>query len=518
MCFFLRSSLGTGGAMVCKFNFRGSGVPAESTDLSGLGIPVAWMLTSSRMADTITFFVCWVWDVSLAVWPAVIMSDRDQAQLQALKDVYPLSQIWLCIWHVLQAMRSHFSITVFQSLWEKVKALVKTEDLAEFYTIWDEISTDPSVPPSFVQYMASSWIPASHMWSKVVWKDHPIYLEGDTNMLIEVYVYQLSQCTNKITDLISSRYHHVLKSHWLDGKRNCCIDHILYTLVVHMNQYYLNQHERQIVRFEGLDLAGSRWQDIITSAQTISRDSILQFNRTQFHVASQSHPGVLYSIDLNLMTCNCQDFLRIQFCKHIVAIHLHFPHLCFEQSDPIMPLEYSLVPDQQEGNSNSNSNSNSTSESGSTSAPEAALPEEILTLTHEIILLSQNLATKKIDQSHYPVVIEAIRSTKYSLAVADVSAEGTSALLDKEFIAPNQKSWSETAAHMGVKWPPKRKCLPKECGLMEQAIGVTSRCRHTNNDPYGAGQRSGTRAKPDALSADANRRAQGIPPPATVPT
>ena len=121
--------------MVCKFNFQGSRVLAESADLFRLGVPVAWMLTSSGMTDTIAFFVRWVWDASPAVWPAVIMSDRNQAQLQALKDVYPLSQIWLCIWHVLQAMRSHFSITVFQSLWEKVKALVKTEDLAKFYMI-----------------------------------------------------------------------------------------------------------------------------------------------------------------------------------------------------------------------------------------------------------------------------------------------------------------------------------------------------------------------------------------------
>jgi len=105
-----------------------------------------------------------------------------------------------------------------------------------------------------------------------------------------------------------------------------------------------------------------------------------------------------------------------------------------------MPLEYSLVLDQQEGDPDSDSDSDSTSKSGSTSAPEAALLEEILTLTHEIILLSQNLTTKKIDQSHYLAVIEAIWSTKYSLTVADASAKGTSALSDKGFIAPNQKS------------------------------------------------------------------------------
>src|SRR5580693_867375 len=266
-----------------------------------------------------------------------------------------------------------------------------------------------------------------------------------------------------------------------------------------MNQYYLNRHERQIVGFEGLDLAGDRRREIIASARNISRDSVLQFNHTQFHVASQSRSGTFHLIDLNLMMCDCQDFPRIRFCKHIAAIHLHFPHL--EQSDPIITREGDPDPD-------SDSDSDSGSESGSASASKAALLEEILTLTREIISLSQNLASKKIDQSHYPAVIEALRSTKYSLAAADVSVQGTSALPDKELIPTNQNSWSETAARMGVNRPPKRKCLPEERGLTEWAIGITNRCRRTHNDPYGAGERSGTQAKPDALSR---------PPPATVP-
>jgi hypothetical protein len=149
------------------------------------------MLTSSGTTDTIAFFVCWVQEGSPAVRPAVIMTDRDQAQMEALKEIYPLSKIWLCLWHVLRAMRSHFSTNEFQSLWERVKALVKTEDLATFYRLWDDISTDPSVPQTFVQYMALSWMPLSHTWSRVVWKNRSIYLEGDTNMLIEAYVDQL---------------------------------------------------------------------------------------------------------------------------------------------------------------------------------------------------------------------------------------------------------------------------------------------------------------------------------------
>ena len=100
-------------------------------------------------------------------------------------------------------------------------------------------------------------------------------------------------------------------------------------------------------------------------------------------------------------------------------------------------------------------------------------------------------------------------------------AKGTSAFPNKEILAPNQKSgWDETATCMGIKSAPKRKCLPEERGLTEQAISVANqKCRHANSDPYAGGEHSGKRAKPDALSADANRHAHAyVPPSTTVPT
>jgi hypothetical protein len=54
-----------------------SRVPAGSTNLPRLGVPIAWMLMSSGTTNTIAFFVHWVQDVSPAVQPAVIMSDHD---------------------------------------------------------------------------------------------------------------------------------------------------------------------------------------------------------------------------------------------------------------------------------------------------------------------------------------------------------------------------------------------------------------------------------------------------------
>ena len=58
----------------------------------------------------------------------VIMTDRDQAQINAIENVYPDSQTLLCLWHVLCALRSHFVTEQFQALWAKIKYWVKTED------------------------------------------------------------------------------------------------------------------------------------------------------------------------------------------------------------------------------------------------------------------------------------------------------------------------------------------------------------------------------------------------------
>src|SRR5580693_9816928 len=143
------------------------------------------MLSSNGTTDTIEFFLNWVKETSPTVRPAVIMSDHDQAQLNALKKVYPDSQILLCIWHVLHTFQSHFVAERFQALWAKVKSWVKTKDSDEFDKIWTEIASDQSVPQSLIDYFNKDWIPHKHMWSLSYRNERSILEEGDTNMLIE---------------------------------------------------------------------------------------------------------------------------------------------------------------------------------------------------------------------------------------------------------------------------------------------------------------------------------------------
>jgi hypothetical protein len=146
------------------------------------------MLASNGTTAMIAFFLGWVRDASPSVQPAVIMTDRDQAQMNALGAIYPRSTVNLCTWHVLRAMRSHFNTNKYPVLWDKVKSLVKTTDQIEFARLWVEICSDPTAPQSFIMYMKSQWLPITPKWSKVLRKGRSIYEEGDTNMLIEAYV------------------------------------------------------------------------------------------------------------------------------------------------------------------------------------------------------------------------------------------------------------------------------------------------------------------------------------------
>jgi hypothetical protein len=157
-----------------------------------IGVPVAWMLASNGTTDTIAFFVGWVRDASPVVRPVVIMTDCDRVQINALRIVYPDSQILLCKWHVLRAIQSHFNTNEFLDLWAKVKAFMSASESADFARLWVEISNDPLVPESFVQYMRSEWLPEAKMWSLVMRKNRSIFEEGDTNMLLEAYVLHFS--------------------------------------------------------------------------------------------------------------------------------------------------------------------------------------------------------------------------------------------------------------------------------------------------------------------------------------
>ena len=228
---------------------------------------------------------------------------------------------------------------------------------------------------------------------------------------------------------------------------------VLYALVKELDRHYESRHDRQDVGLEGLDLEQDRHREIESNARDFPRDSIQDFDETQFHVASKSHPTGYYVIDLRRPTCDCPDFPRVRYCKHIAAVYLHFPHL--------RPLEPSPSVDPEPAQS-------------AVQVPHTQ--ESSHGHSQDFFILSQKLAS--ITSSALTLAIrEAVRSAKYSLTAAIASAEGISALPQQESIAPNQHSWMEMAERMGIRRvskrsAPRRLAQPEEHGLTECSFGV----------------------------------------------
>src|SRR5260221_2275632 len=201
---------------------------------------------------------------------------------------------------------------------------------------------------------------------------------------------------------------------------------------------------------EGPDLEGARRQKIQASARNISPDSIHQVSGYAFLVASESQLGRYYRIDLTQSTCDCDNFLRIRYYKHIAAIYVHFPQLCPKESSPSEIPEPPCAPDPPQRAPRSDEDSAD------------ILLEDINALSQQL-----NAVTDRSNQD-----LQALKSVRHSLRAAIASANGSWPLPEKDVFPPNQKTWAETAERMGARKAPKRKHGPVGRNTMEECISA----------------------------------------------
>ncbi|KAK7013490.1 hypothetical protein R3P38DRAFT_3206828 [Favolaschia claudopus] len=167
------------------------------------------------------------------------MSDFVWGQINACNAEYR-ALVLLCWWHVLHTWQQHFKISLRPELWELLKR-------------WIRIVDHDIIP----------------MWSAVYRKNLKLSQNRDTNMLIEAW-------------------HHILKTKFLQGKRNRRADHLLNIIV------------NEDLGFEGIDA------------------EVTVVN--QYRVKSRSKPSYIYVVDISAYTCTCLDYPLILYCKNIAAV------------------------------------------------------------------------------------------------------------------------------------------------------------------------------------------------------
>ena len=129
------------------------------------GCLIAWMISSNVMEATIDFFLGTLCETNPKVILSKIMSDFDKAQINAIRNCYPESQVFLCWWHVniLHTWQQHIVISHYPELWNLLKGWIHLMGEAEFNECWTKIQA--LAPTSFIEYIQVYWLPEWPMWS-----------------------------------------------------------------------------------------------------------------------------------------------------------------------------------------------------------------------------------------------------------------------------------------------------------------------------------------------------------------
>ncbi|PBK92027.1 hypothetical protein ARMGADRAFT_855271, partial [Armillaria gallica] len=100
-------------------------------------------------------------------------------------------------------------------------------------------------PLSMIAYLRVYWLEekVKKYWSAIYHQEWTILEECDTNMLVEAW-------------------HHLLKGHFAEGKRNQCLDHLIHVLVVVAMRHFIYWHQRQALGLDGLNLEAQAWKDV----------------------------------------------------------------------------------------------------------------------------------------------------------------------------------------------------------------------------------------------------------------
>ena len=263
----------------------------------------------------------------------------------------------------------------------------------------------------------------------------------------------------------------MLKSIWLEGKRNQHVDHLVHMLVVEFIPDLKMCHKRQELGMNGRDLAEKRCQLILRHAPKTPFTQIQKINNLHFEVQS-SNSSNLYQINLVTTTCSCSDFPRIRLCKHIAAM-MHFFGGVDLRPQPLINTGVSSSPVQRD--------SSIAHMDDSTAIP---------SIINDIFSLSQELVTKGLSDPGIANSLNSLQAIRSGLRGILLAGNG-SHLPEKENIGPNQCSWPETAAQMGVKHVNKCPNGKVNSTLTAQHIGKPNHKRTTNDDPYGAKEQSG---------------------------
>ncbi len=157
----------------------------------------------------------------------------------------------------------------------------------------------------------------------------------------------------------------------------------------------------------------------------MNAESIRKLGSDHFHVQSVMDPLCSYHVDLGNDSCECLDWLRIRFCKHVATV-VHFFGHSHQRIGALEITVPTIAPSTWEDSPDMHSNTSMSSILGD------IISASMDYLNDELPLTSETNRSFKMIRAHL------------NATVRNSHASG-SPLLDQESILPNQCTWTETA-------------------------------------------------------------------------
>lgn len=240
-------------------------------------------------------------------FPTIFLTDNSDAEINALKAVWPNSKSFLCIFHVLQAVwrwlwdgKNNINKEDRQPMMQSFRKMLYAETVEEAYTAFEVTLEIGSMYSKWCRYVTVEHWTYKERWC-LAWRDHT-NRGHHTNNFSEVSVRIFKEnvlCRVKAYNVVSI----------VDF---CCIK---------LEDYY--RRKFQEFSNDRNPTARKYFEKIIKLCDYASKDKIYVENE-EYYVPSEENKQLMYCVEPTIGICSCKVGIHGKFCKHQGIVYKYF--------------------------------------------------------------------------------------------------------------------------------------------------------------------------------------------------
>ena len=285
------------------------------------GLPLGFVVTSSEsekvLTEAFTEFKRILPDDAFAkrgkeIGPTLFMTDDANAEINALRKVWPTAKLLLCVWHVLNA--------VWRWLWDndhkvkkddrpyllkKFRKLLYAKTTAEYGEVKEDMLKDAICLqyPNYIKHLDQAYLHRKEVWAISVRNEEklPTHSTNTSNFV---------EASFRITkDVQFNR----TKAYNLADLLEILLDESVY--------YKKRLLDIGNGRFGAFKHTKSRY--LFKKTVNIREDQIFDIGESNYIVQSEKNPEVFYHVNMFTGSCECKAGANCGPCKHKKAIATH---------------------------------------------------------------------------------------------------------------------------------------------------------------------------------------------------